>query len=204
MRDRPAKGHRRYLELRATLLGVDNPPWRRFLIDADVTFAELHAAMQALSGTWLDYHLFAFRPHEERGAMLAATELEGEPFELPVALPSHDNLKTWLGAGATDSVVYEYDYGDCWLVEVRVIAVHDLPERFWRRLLDGALAFPPEDCGGTSGFEQARAVALGETPEEAWHDPDDFRQWLGDWKPEVFDEARIRKAFDRKSRPQER
>lgn len=198
---RAPRGQRRYLEIRATLLDADNPPWRRFLIDAQATFRQIHAALQAASGTWLDYHLFAFRPDSESYINLAATELPDEPFEFPVALASHDTLITRLAASGTDTVVYEYDYGDSWLAELKVEAVRDLPERFHRRLIDGALAFPPEDCGGTTGFEQVRWVARRESLEDVGGDPEEILAWLGDWKPDAFDEARIRKAFDRKGAP---
>ena len=153
---RPPKGQRRYLEVTATLLDVEDPPWRRFLIDATATFAQVHAAMQAASGTWLDCHLFAFKPDAEQFAMVAATELSDEPFEYPVAWPTSERLVNWLEAAGTDRIVYEYDYGDSWLVELHVEALRDLPEHFHRRLLDGAMAFPPEDCGG---YHQIRAGA---------------------------------------------
>ena len=44
--------------------------------------------------------------------------------------------------------LYNYDFGDGWEVMVTVRKVVDEPQRQFRQQLAGALAFPPEDCGG--------------------------------------------------------
>jgi hypothetical protein len=62
-----------------------------------------------------------------------------------------------------------------------------------RRLLDGARAFPPEDCGGIGGYEnclQAATIGDGEDAEE-------LAGWLGDWEPEHFDQIGTKRRFDR-------
>lgn len=50
---------RRYYDLTVTLEEAEPPVWRRFLLAADATFGDLHAAIQAGCGWW-NHHLFEF------------------------------------------------------------------------------------------------------------------------------------------------
>jgi hypothetical protein len=84
------------------------------------------------------------------------------------------------------SFVYEYDFGDGWEHEVRVEKL--LPPqqegRFRPLCLTGKRACPPEDVGGSGGYEDFL---------EAIRDPkhenhDEMVEWIGgDWDPEAFD-----------------
>jgi len=52
------------------------------------------------------------------------------------------------------SFVYEYDFGDCWQHEILVEKVLEAEEDVHYPLcLDGARHRPPEDVGGTYGYE---------------------------------------------------
>lgn len=90
-----------------------------------------------------------------------------------------------------DRCQYEYDFGDGWLHDIRVVRRIEEPVDYRQRLLDGARAFPPEDCGGLPGYETCVEVATG------GDDPDDRREWLGDWDPDHVDLARLKQRFDR-------
>lgn len=46
-------------QLKITLKGTSPPVWRRIWIPADMTFRNLHEAIQYLFG-WMDYHLYDF------------------------------------------------------------------------------------------------------------------------------------------------
>jgi hypothetical protein len=80
---------------------------------------------------------------------------------------------------------YEYDFGDSWKHEViieQALSTEEAPQR--PVCLEGARACPPEDSGGTWGYE-ARLEAF-RNPE----DPDyvDAVERLGeDFDPEAFD-----------------
>lgn len=74
--------------------------------------------------------------------------------------------------------------------------MHSLAEDFQRRLVGGARAFPPEDCGGIHGYERCLQVV------EDGKDPDDesvveFWEWLGNWDPERFDFEGLKRQFDK-------
>ncbi len=90
---------------------------------------------------------------------------------------------------------YQYDFGDNWWHEVRILEVVSMPRRFVRQLLAGERAFPPEDCGGIPGYENCVAVALDKATSEI-EDPEHLRGWLGDWRPDRFDLAAAKKGFD--------
>jgi hypothetical protein len=66
--------------------------------------------------------------------------------------------------------------GDSWRHEVVVESIDLVPLMLkFAICLDGQLACPPEDCGGTRGYEEfLEAIA---NPEHEQHD--DFLGWLG-------------------------
>ena len=91
---------------------------------------------------------------------------------------------------------YIYDFGDMWVHDVELLGVVESTERFTRRLLDGKRAFPPEDCGGTSGYRSC--VKALKHPAKA--DPE-LLEWLDDWRPEAFDLPTVKATFDLGKRP---
>jgi hypothetical protein len=172
-----------YYDITVTLDNVSPAVWRRFLIAADLTFADLHRAIQDACG-WSNSHLFEFS--SPAGAPIAGLpDPDGDDEAVP------DASAVPLSSFFADQGVcrYLYDFGDYWEHTVRSAGVVESGERFHRRLLDGARAFPPEDCDGVAGYERCLEVARGE------EDEDGLREWLGDWEPERFDLEAARRAF---------
>lgn len=180
-----------YLDIEVSLDHVEPRIWRRFLLREGATFLDLHHAIQDACG-WENAHLFAFRRGDRSAVAGVPTD-----FDLGFGPPDPDAAKV----GAAEylrrhwTVAYEYDFGDSWEHTVELKAVPTLDERFTRRIVDGARAFPPEDCGGLPGYEDVVVVAAG--GEAPYRDTDELREWLGDWDPEHFDLAAVRRAFDR-------
>jgi hypothetical protein len=172
-------------ELDITLVGARPRIWRRIAIAADATFGDLHQAIQVACG-WDNSHLFAFRTP-------SGTEIGGSPYEDPFGDPHPDAAEVPLAGYFTehDRCQYEYDFGDGWLHDIRAVRRIEEPVGYRQQLLDGARAFPPEDCGGLPGYEQCLEVVTGGA------DPDDLREWLGDWDPERFDLAELKQRFNR-------
>jgi hypothetical protein len=83
------------------------------------------------------------------------------------------------------SFVYEYDFGDSW--EHRVEVEELMRSRRGLKYavcLAGANACPPEDCGGTPGYEHLLAVLADPTHPEH----EQLAQWAGDpFDPSAFD-----------------
>lgn len=183
-RKRPAPRAAAYV-FDVTLMGTEPPVWRRFRLDATGTFGDLHQAIQTACG-WTNSHLFVFTSPD-------GTAIAGSAFDSGWGEPEPDAARVPLASWFTthDRIDYEYDFGDSWhhrVVLHQRIADDDAEGR---RLVDGARAFPPEDCGGIPGYEQCVRVARG------GDDPDDLAAWLGDWDPDRFHIEAVRRRFDR-------
>ena len=81
---------------------------------------------------------------------------------------------SWGRKGA--KLLYRYDYGDDWehLVVLGDVTDPD-PRHSYPLCIGGARACPPEDCGGTSGYEDL--VRVLKSPDDEEHDS--MLTWLG-------------------------
>jgi hypothetical protein len=185
-------------EIQLTLLNVLPKIWRRLLLPGDMAMAEVHEVIQFVMG-WEDCHMHQFvgagsaaglrvGPLEDEDDDFGANELEDEA-DFPL-----DDLVSKKGSKFT----YEYDFGDGWehLLEVKAVHVRkDVKHEV--SLLDGAMACPPEDCGGSWGYMELLAQfnkPKGKRNQEIMEMVEE------DFDPTYFDlaglEARIRKAYD--------
>ncbi len=136
-------------QLRIWLQEISPMIWRRLLVRSDQTLADLHYALQIAFG-WTDFHLHRFARY-------------GKEYGIPrIAGP-------WYSADARyvrladlhlrhhERFVYEYDFGDSWVHEIRVEHTVPLGERqTYPHCIGGARAGPPEDCGGPWAFMALR------------------------------------------------
>ena len=167
-------------QLKVTLLGTNPPIWRRLLVPADVTLAQLHEVLQAAMG-WEDGHMHEFSIGQRRfGRPDPEDRLMGMPFvenERTVRLSS---ILGRVGAKA----IYTYDFGDSWehgiVLEKRLSAD---PNTTYPVCTGGQLARPPEDCGGIGGFYDL-LDAIGDPTHDQY---EELRDWVGDdYDPEAF------------------
>lgn len=186
-----------YFEFEVTLLEVGPQLWRRFLLRPNFSFEELHGAIQMACG-WGFSHLYEFRDEEEDES-IAGHEAVAEP-----AVPNAAKvpIKSFFKQPG-QACLYIYDYGDNWRHQVKLLQQVTLPKRFVQHLTGGEGMFPPEDCGGTMGYEDCMA-ACHLTPAQIQKlDPGERedilgrKEWLGEWRPEGFDFKKAQKAFDR-------
>jgi Plasmid pRiA4b ORF-3-like protein len=167
-------------QLKVTLLGTMPPIWRRLLVPADLTLAQLHDVLQAAMG-WQNCHMHEFSAgHRRFGEPNPEDRLMGMD---PVENERPVRLFSLLGrAGA--KVTYIYDMGDSWehgiMLEKRLPAD---PGTAYPVCTGGERACPPEDCGGITGFYDL-VDGLGD-PAHEQHD--ELRDWVGDdYDPDVF------------------
>jgi hypothetical protein len=180
-----------YLTFEVELLEAKPRLWRRFMVTAASTFLDLHEAIQDACG-WENCHLFAFRA-SARGPGIAASPVED--MEMPDA--SKIALSKFFKSRGPTACTYEYDFGDSWMHRVTLVERTEQPERFERRLLAGARAFPPEDCGGTYGYGDCVALLAREARgEKLTGDERERLEWIGDWRPDAFDLNEARRRFD--------
>jgi hypothetical protein len=173
-------------QLKVTLQETTPVVWRRLLVPTDVTLAKLHTVLQNAMG-WTNSHLHCFETSSGRYGMIGIEEdtddLQDERrVKLSAVVPSE---------GA--SMLYRYDYGDDWehLVVVEAILEPD-PRHSYPLCVGGARACPPEDCGGTSGYEQLCRVL--KSPKDEEHDT--TLTWVGGYfDPAGFDPNAVNRAF---------
>ncbi|WP_228025375.1 recombinase family protein [cf. Phormidesmis sp. LEGE 11477] len=158
----PRKKAQSVYQLKITLTGIRPPIWRRVLVRSDVTLSHLHWVIQ-LSMGWTNSHLHSFTIHgQEYGVPmpeLGFAELEPED-ERSVKLTSFIPAEKF-------KFSYLYDFGDSWehevLVEKVLTAETDLD---YPVCIKAKRACPPEDCGGTWGYQEfVEAVQDTEHPE---------------------------------------
>jgi hypothetical protein len=93
---------------------------------------------------------------------------------------------------------YLYDFGDNWRHELLLEAIL-LPETAvqYPTCIVGERRTPPEDVGGTSGYEDY-LEALAD-PENEEHE--NMLQWRGPFNPETFSPAQVNQRLQKKFRP---
>jgi hypothetical protein len=154
--------------LHIALADTDPLIWRRVEVPVDASLKMLHDVIQGAMG-WLDYHLWEFEAGDRRYGM---PDPDWEDDSLFAA--RNTRLKALIDSGAPQ-FLYTYDMGDNWEHIITVEAVEDgLPGIKYPRYIDGERRAPPEDCGGTPGYEAfLEAIADPKHPEHQdateWH-----------------------------------
>ncbi|HWG61913.1 MAG TPA: plasmid pRiA4b ORF-3 family protein [Streptosporangiaceae bacterium] len=162
------------LQVRITLRDVNDPPvWRRVIIPAAYSLDRVHAVIQAAMG-WQDCHLHAFRVGD---ASYGPPDPDSE-------LGYLDERKFRLGGLTADRILYEYDFGDNWehelVIEERTTATEGA---ICPVCVAGEGACPPEDCGGSPGFAEFKALLAGRPSTER----EEMLEWVGgEYDPSRF------------------
>ncbi len=179
-------------QFKITLLDIKPPIWRRIQVP-DGTLDELHEHIQTAMG-WTNSHLHQFEIGRQRF---------GDPEMLDDGWGDHDFIdsrKTRLSKllekkRRSFRFVYEYDFGDGWQHEIVYEGPHS-PETGLKypRCLEGALACPPEDCGGPWGYgDFLQAIR---DPKHENHA--DLLEWIGgEFDPAAFSAAATTKDMNR-------
>ena len=178
-------------QFRIGLRDIQPEIWRRIVVAAESTFWDLHVAIQSAMG-WTDSHLHVFRirhPKRRRTDLIGIPD--DDPFpDAPPHLPGWEVPVVQYLQLPGDSAEYEYDFGDSWMHDVLLeqIALR-LPRTRYPRCIEGARACPPEDCGGTPGYEGV----LEALADPAHEEHASTLTWLGgSYDPGAFDPGRVR------------
>ena len=169
-------------QFKITLKGIRPPIWRRFQIHSDITFYELHRAVQTMMG-WYDGHLHLF---DLGGMLVTDAETLAEGWDDGVD-ERHARLPKYVRQEG-QKIRYEYDFGDGWEHELSLEKILPAePAVFYPRCLKGKRACPPEDCGGLGGYYDLWKILKNPKHKEYR----DMLEWLGlenanEFKPETF------------------
>jgi len=179
-------------------VSLENTPieiYRKILVPEKINMMQLHFVIQIAMG-WQMSHLFDFRNRRMNPDILI--QLPVEDFE-PDMFGDDTELflpEKALLANIFDDVLerkpfyYTYDFGDNWehKITFQKPSIPDLSVFTGQPLLVEATgSCPPEDVGGLWGFENfLDAINNKKHPEY-----EDFREWLGLGKKEVYDEGLV-------------
>ncbi len=167
--------------LKICLRDVEPAIWRRIEVLGDITFAQLHRALQGAMG-WCDTHAHRFQIGRQAIGSADGGAFDGARDERRVRLSDVAKAKT--------KINYWYDFGDDWYHDVTVEAIAP-PAKGQRypRLVDGARSAPPEDVGGVSGY----AAFLAVIADPAHPEHDEMLEWIGgSFDPREFRAHRAR------------
>lgn len=181
-------------EFQITLVDIHPEVWRSITVPRSCTFYQLHIAIQGAFG-WENAHLFEF---SKKG--LQDTEVIGIPFDemeddrmvRDAKLVQVKSIFKKVGA----RYLYVYDFGDYWQHELLLKKIRRDDDLDRPYCLGGAGACPPEDVGGTSGYEEMiRVFRTAGDPEK-----ESYREWLNmlpgeDWNPFRFNSREANKRF---------
>jgi hypothetical protein len=149
---------------------------------------------------WTNSHLHEFRVN---GLRYGEPDPDGDDFgHTDLIDESTVRLRHLVEGGAT-ALTFLYDFGDHWdhLVEVEKLDIEPVPGVEYPSCVAGERACPPEDCGGTPGYEELLQALADPGHEE--HEA--LLRWLGgrrDW--EVFSVTQANVALGRLSRRRRR
>jgi hypothetical protein len=164
------------VRLKITLRGVRPPVWRRVVVPASFTLAELHSVLQTAMG-WTDSHLHSF----DVGGVLY-----GDVEELEGKVGNETRTRLSSVARRVSKFRYEYDFGDAWEHDVLIEDVQPDAAAAEPFCTAGRRACPPEDCGGPWGYEHLLEVLADPEHEEHAH----LSEWIGGpFDPQEFDVA---------------
>lgn len=136
-------------QLKVWIQAISPMVWCRLLVRSDSTLADLHYTLQIAIG-WSDTHLNRFHIHGKDYGVYHSGGISFADDPEQVSLSA-------FGFWPRERFLYEYDFGDAWLHEVRIeqrLSVD--PKRTYPVCIDGKHAVPPEDCGGVLAYLQMR------------------------------------------------
>ena len=169
-------------QLKIKLMLDGHDIWRRILIPSRCTFKQLHRVIQEIFG-WFDYHLHEFTVLDETYVPEEYTPLYAWPIKIRIVDEETSEVEDYLEPdkyevryenrtclkeifGDAERCLYTYDFGDNWEHEILLEKViRDSHNRF-PALLESEGERPPEDVGGSGGYEEYLSIISDpESPE---------------------------------------
>ncbi len=152
---------------------------RRVTVPLDITFLQFHIIIQRLF-EWENQHLHRFiLKTAKNGRILEYVTMDSdeEDFFSAPAPKVYDEKELCLSDIFPEKkkIIYEYDYGDDWIHEIKLVSIIDdchLPAPYCESANGMA---PPEDCGGPGGF--SRLIEVLSNPKDPEYK--DMVYWYG-------------------------
>ena len=186
------KKNRVLYQLKVMFQDIQLSIWRRVQVWEDVTLAQLHHILQIVMG-WEDCHLHQF---EIGRHIYSVPDPDDDLYERTVINESRVPLREIVPRVGTQ-FEYWYDFGDSWRHDLllEAIVMPDVGAQY-PCCLAGERRAPPEDVGGSSGYEDyLEAMA---DPEHEEHE--NMLQWRGPFDPEAFSLMAVNQQLQKKFR----
>jgi hypothetical protein len=130
------------LILKITLDDVEPAVWRRVAVPSNTPLDQVHEFFQTAMG-WRNQHVYAFDNDEH---------IIIDPRSSSPAIKADSERLIAIATEPGEHFHYLYDFGDSWSHTVTLEEIREGGEHNVVRVLDGAGACPPEDCGGADGY----------------------------------------------------
>ena len=165
--------------IRITLEDMKPAIWRCIELPVTNNLKTLHLAIQACM-LFENYHLFQF---DIGDAAYGIRFDDDDAFMVRTRDAAHMRINKLVERGIT-SFTYTYDFGDNWRHRIEIEEISStIPGTNYPRFVDGERRAPPEDVGGTPGFEEfLEAMSKPRHPE---------RKSMIEWYGRPFDPADI-------------
>ena len=177
-------------QFKITLKNIKPTVWRRIQVPDNYTFYDLHVAIQDAMG-WSDYHLHEFRVMDPKyGEEIAIGIPDNEGFADEEIVPGWKKLICkYFSEKFYNTCSYYYDFGDGWKHEVKLEKILPAsPGFYYPFCVDAERACPPEDCGGTPGYENFLQII--NNPQHEEHQ--EMLDWVGgEFDPEKFNPQEV-------------
>lgn len=168
--------------------------WRELEVPSSLCLTSLAQAILLAFG-WNEDHLHQFLESRKNHYATSLNELGGTLY--PGTKDGSRYGVSHLLKKQGDSVLFEYDYGDSWYHKVKLKSVADYADYETKavRLIGGANACPPDDCGGIYRYRHLVEL-MQKKPQSS--ELSEFYDWMGcKWDPEFFPMDETAKAVDK-------
>lgn len=177
-------------QFRIELQEITPSVWRRIQVPEAYTFWDLHVAVQDSMG-WTDTHLHEFVVKNPKTGRIVKIGFPDEDFGTKVAEGWKKKINGFFSLH-NPQAEYIYDFGDNWRHVVTLEAI--LPRQagvHYPLCVGGERSCPPEDCGGSCGYEDFLEIIMDPKHEER----DSMLTWVGgNFRPEHFECSEV--VFD--------
>lgn len=176
-------------QFKITLKDTKPPIWRRIQVPGTYTFWDLHVAIQDAMG-WLDHHLHSFNLFNPSAGRKVEIGIPDEEFDFgrEILADWEQKIKDYFSM-ENRLADYTYDFGNNWEHSIKLEKILPRDKNIsYPICIAGKRKCPPEDCGGTGGYERLLKIIRDKNHEEY----EEMMEWLdGEFDPECFDPAEV-------------
>ena len=169
--------------------------WRRIIVPSTYSFRHLHKIIQTVFD-WQNYHLHVFEA-KKVGAKEKQIVMDDDPETLEVFDPDSYDVVQERFVSLEDifpdheDVSYLYDYGDSWLHKITLEKVIK-DQSFRAYYIEGDGERPPEDVGGTWGYQEYKRIM--DNPDDPEYES--MKLWSESQKERIFSAKEINARLD--------